>query len=308
MAYRLSIDAGPTESLRRTAREELDDAVAQLSERFGDEPVEAVHEARKDVKKTRALLRLARSGLGTKAYRRENGALRDAAGHLSGTRDNDVMIATVEKLAEHGVGRVPESAFTTLRDRFATAAEASRNGSGGDGVVATAESELRAVAARIEAWPLERCTWATVVGDATRAYERGRRELARAEKAPTVEQLHAWRKRVKDLWYHQRLLAEAWPEVLEAQAEAAHVLSELLGDDHDLAVLAERLQEEGGAAAGLIEGDEVRDLVEHRRLQLQDAAFRLGRRIYAEPVTAFSARLEHYVDAAAEEGALAGRA
>ena len=55
---------------------------------MSDDPVKAVHTARKAVKKERSLLRLARGAMSRKQRRRENHALRDAArrvDHLSET-------------------------------------------------------------------------------------------------------------------------------------------------------------------------------------------------------------------------------
>ena len=53
-----------------------------------------------------------------------------------------------------------------------------------------------------------------------------------------MESLHEWRKRVKHLWYHHTLLRSLWPPVMEVTGDEAHALSDHLGDDHDLAVLA----------------------------------------------------------------------
>jgi hypothetical protein len=50
--------------------------------------------------------------------------------------------------------------------------------------------------------------------------------------------LHEWRKRAKDLWYHHRLLKDAWPGPVKAFADEADQLGKLLGDDHDLATLS----------------------------------------------------------------------
>ena len=87
----------------------------------GDDPVEAIHDARKRIKKTRALLRLARPGLKTKAYRRRNRELRDTGRGMSGTRDADVLVETVDALAERFVGQLPESFFTAIREPLAQA-------------------------------------------------------------------------------------------------------------------------------------------------------------------------------------------
>ena len=164
---------------------------------------------------------------------------------------------------------------------------------------------LRAAELRVESWPLEGAGWDDVLAGAARAYARGREAFKVARADPTPESLHAWRKRAKDLWYHQRLLAPAWPAVLGAQAEEAHVLSELLGDDHDLAVLMERLATDDDAPplppAVDAQRPELRELVAHRSDELRAEATRLGRRVYAERPKAFSRRLERYVRLAVEE-------
>ena len=137
-----------------------------------------------------------------------------------------------------------------------------------------------------------------------RQYKRGRAALAAVEKSPSVERLHDLRKRVKDLWYHGRLLEEAWPRVVKAQSKAAHGLSDLLGDDHDLAVLAERV-ERGVATDAPIDDDAVLGLIARRRAELQAEAVPIARRLYAEPPTAFRGRLREYVRAAGAERRLA---
>ncbi|HST38572.1 MAG TPA: CHAD domain-containing protein, partial [Conexibacter sp.] len=99
MSYRLSLADAPSESIRACAREQLNGAVREL-ESPGDDPAKAIHQARKHLKKTRALLRLVRPALGNTVYHAENDALRDAAGKLSATRDADVLVATVDALAD----------------------------------------------------------------------------------------------------------------------------------------------------------------------------------------------------------------
>lgn len=310
MAYRLSIDDDVATSVRGCAREQLAGAVQRL-ERAEEDPVVAVHEARKHLKKTRALLRLARPATGTRAYRRENDALREIGLALSGTRDADVLVQTADALARHAAGRLPADTFAQLRDALAAEAADGRGPAGAAGggraapVFDSVIEALRAAELRVERWPLDDAGWKHVLAGATRAYERGGRAFAEARAEPTPERLHAWRKRAKDLWYHQRLLAPAWPGVLDAQAEEAHVLTELLGDDHDLAVLAERLAADENAAplgpAVDAQRAELLALVAHRSDELRAEAVRLGRRVYAESPKAFAHRLGRYVRLAVEE-------
>ncbi len=299
MAYRLSFEASLPDSIETTAREELGGATTLLRDRFDDDPVEAVHEARKSLKKTRALLRLVRPGLGGRVYRRENGALRDAGRLISGARDADVLVETVERLAERYVGRIPAADFDGLRDHLRAASIASQAGSAGGGRI-DAVDMLDAVVRRIDDWPLERCHRKTLAAGMERAYERGREAFAAADADPTIERLHDWRKRVKDLWYHQRLVSPAWPEVLDAQAEEAHSLSEILGDDHDLAVLALLFEGEDRPPVPL-DPAPLLELVAEWRAELLASARHLGRLVYAERPAAFARRNRRYLKQAGDE-------
>jgi hypothetical protein len=79
---------------------------------------------------------------------------------------------------------------------------------------------------------------------------------------------------------------------MKGQAKDAHLLSDLLGDDHDLALLRETLQNAGPALA--VEVDSVLALLDHRRAQLQTQAMLLGERLYAEKPKAFRRRMRAY--------------
>jgi CHAD domain-containing protein len=61
------------------------------------------------------------------------------------------------------------------------------------------------------------------------------RSCARDERS--LESLHEWRKRVKDVWYHLRLLQPVCGRTVRGQAKEASRLADVLGEDHDLGVL-----------------------------------------------------------------------
>jgi CHAD domain-containing protein len=289
-------------TLRATALELVDDAIATAGVGIAEDPVAGIHEVRKDIKKARSLLRLVRSGIGGKAYRRENRHLRDTARGVSGVRDADVLVETVDKLAERYVGRLPKRAFATVRRRLAR--EAGGSGAvGGDSVSESLVAALNQTRERIDSWGLDACDEATLRAGAVRAYARGRDALAAVERERSVEALHDWRKRVKDLWYHQRLLRNAWDAQLKATAQESHRLADLLGDDHDLAVLAERVADRPGSAA--LDNETLLSLIAERRAELQHEALELGRRVYAEKPKAYGRRLGRYLAAAGTERAAA---
>ena len=97
-AYSLEIGEPVPNEIARIARGRIDDALDELSGATESSPEDAVHGARKDMKKLRALLRLVRGEIGEKVYRHEMATFRDAGRELSGVRDADVMLATLESL------------------------------------------------------------------------------------------------------------------------------------------------------------------------------------------------------------------
>ena len=268
-AYRLKQGDPLPGELARVARGRIDHSIDELRGKAGSTPEEAVHEARKDMKKLRALLRLARGELGKETFARENACFRDAARALSGARDADVMLETL--------GALELSAGLGWELRKAIQAERARGGEGDREAAAGATvAIIQEARKRVDDWPLERDSFDALAEGLARTYRRGRRDFAAALEAPSPGALHQWRKRVKDLWYHHTLLRELWPPVMTAVGDEAHELSDRLGDDHDLVLLATWVREHADA------GPELFEAVDRRREQLQDEAFALGARVYAE--------------------------
>jgi len=295
VAYRLGDEEELSAGIRRCGFDELDGAVEQLSTRVAEEPIDAVHEARKSLKKTRALVRLVRPALGDRAYRRESETLRDAGRRLSGVRDAEVAVQTLDSLSERYAGQLPASAFARLREALVAERQAARGKALPAGALRQIILVLEGARERAAEWPLAGEGWSLVGPGLRRSYARGRRALRSVEGEPSVENLHEWRKRVKDLWYHERVLRTLWPPVMSEQADQLHVLSELLGDDHDLAVLRRKLESDPHLYAAVpADLDPLLELIDGRRDQLLARARLLGGRVYAERPKAFHRRLRAY--------------
>ena len=289
--YRLKPGEPLPEGIARIARGRIDDAIDELSGKTDSTPEQAVHNARKDMKKLRALLRLARGELGKTVYARENACFRDAAAELAGLRDADVMLVTLEKL------ELDDAVSGPLRQ----ALEAHRlrtSGGGREQAGREAIEILSDARARVVDWPLESDGFDAIEPGLRRMYRGGRREWRAMRKGPSVEGLHEWRKRAKELWYDHELLRPLWKPVMKAVGDEAHELSDLLGDDHDLAVLLDWARNHTEAPPELVEA------VEGRRRELQERAFELGARLYADRSKVFIRRLERLYEASREPTAV----
>jgi CHAD domain-containing protein len=289
-AYRLKGKEKPKRGIRRIALGRADNALQELDE-AGEA---AVHEARKDLKKLRSVLRLIREDIGDRAYRAENRRFRDAGRRLSAARDAEVKLETLASLRERFPDELesePTKSFeAVLNEEHAATSESV---TADVGPIAKSAAAIRKGRNQIGDWPLNGQGWELVGPGLVRNYRRGRRGLKRTVENPSAENVHEWRKRSKDLWYHLRILRDAWPEVIGPTADEAHELGDLLGDHHDLVVLGEDVRKR----RELFTGNDARALVgltERRREELLSQALDLGRRLYAEKPKAFGRRFEAY--------------
>lgn len=289
MAYRFTPDDSVQENVRSTALQQLDQAVQELTDGVKVDPVVAVHTARKALKKERSLLRLSRGALPARQRKRLNADLRDAAAKLGATRDADVMLSALGDLSDRYAGQIPATTFDTVRTRLELERDRTRERAGSSEAVAEALGSLRG---RVASQRVRRDGFKAIEPGLTRSYQRGRKAMRRAQQTPTDENLHEWRKRVKDLWYHLRLLRDVAPHTVKGQVDEAHALADLLGDDHDLAVLTGRLHRLAPDLA--VDLGPLLALVEHRRGELQEQAAWGGARLYAESPSRFAKRLRRY--------------
>ncbi|CAN5670860.1 MAG: CHAD domain-containing protein [Actinomycetota bacterium] len=277
------LDAGEpvADGIRRMVASQLDAAIAGLSGTGDDtDDGKTVHEARKSCKRVRATLRLGRKALGSDCYGWANTEVRDAARTLSRARDAAVLATAFDQLlAEAGRPR----SFAAVRRRLNTAASAEA-GHEGD-ALAEAATRLGGVRDSMAQWPRNADGWKALGSGLQRIYGKGRKAMTAAVADPSDEALHDWRKTTKYLWHALELLRPAWPGTLKPLAKQAHELSDLLGDDHDLAVLTTVLQTGGGLPPTL------RRLIEQRRAELQRDAVSLGQRLYAESPQDFTRRI-----------------
>jgi len=298
MAYRLRVNETVPEGIKRIAEEQIAQALSQLTEQ-GNSQGKAVHQARKRFKMIRALLRLVQGKLGRQTYQQENSCFRNAGRLLSEMRDAQVRLETLEKLAE-STDSAPSDAFAAVRQALTEQYAAVRGHVNQQSPVEEVTPILKAAQERVKEWPLTQDDWSALRHGFKRAYKRGYKNFTTAFDEPTTENFHEWRKAVKDLWYHLRILQAIWPDLLKEMIDQTGDLSDLLGDDHDLGVLHLFVDEQHGVSETGREA--MAELIERRRAQLQQSARLLGERIYAEKPSAFIKRIEAYWQAWRSKG------
>src|SRR5579863_5717674 len=154
-------------------------------------------------------------------------------------------------------------------------------------------ARLNAIAKRLARWDLSGLGGDAIVAGVSRTYRQARRRGRAAFESDDPAALHAFRARVVDLRYQLALLACAWPEALNAQAEGLDELREALGDHHDLHVLAEFAAERAALPPQALAELAGRMTAKQKKLRRRAKA-EFGR-LFAETPGAFAARLAAYL-------------
>ena len=289
-AYRLLPREPTGAGIKRVLAAQVDDAISQLRGEAGTEPAEAIHEARKDVKKIRSALRFVRDEIGDDLFRGENDHYREVARKLSSHRDSEILVEALDSLGER-FGPTARERFDVLRRTLDEENRAAHDDGSVERAMTGAAAALAAGRSRIDGLPLDGDGWELIGPGLHRSYRRGRKRLRTVEEEASVTNLHELRKRVKDLWYQLRLIRGADTAMIGALADHAHDLSDHLGDDHDLALLRDEVQRRADAFENPADQRHLLEEVDQRRGELQFAAISLGDRIYAEKPKRFSKRL-----------------
>jgi CHAD domain-containing protein len=293
VAYRLKRKESISHGLRRLADAELGSAAACLQSRNPRDRDEAVHEGRKSIKKTRALLDLARADLG-REYEQARDRLRLAARPLSQERDAAILIETLEALHKKHRETLHPQTWAAIRRALETAAAEAVSRALRPASITRMLNALARVRDDTRSWSFDAKGFRALRPGLKRCFARARKALRRAQEDPTPDSLHRWRKRVKTHWYHVRLVEATKPRTLDLYLAKLHDLEAWLGDHHNLVVLDKRLEATRWPRSMDEDVTRLLAILERRKARIQDRAFSLGARIYAERTSTFVRRLKHY--------------
>lgn len=294
MAYKISIDERINLAVKRIGIELLDDSITRLKNVNHSFDV-SIHETRKNFKKMRALLRLIRFELGKQNYRNENILFRDTGRILSGIRDAAVMVETLDLIYKHFPDRINTDDYKTLRKKLSLRARRIRyQFKKNSDLIEAIIDILDLHKTKIANWQLDKKEFDQIVAGLQLVYEQGYKAMNEAVKSSSSENYHRWRKSVKYLWYHVRILVDAWHEYMQPLSEKLSTLSDLLGLEHDLVELRKLLMHE----TSLLNNNELKirllNLIGQERLRLQTEAKLVAQYIYSESPENFVSRIHSY--------------
>jgi CHAD domain-containing protein len=251
-----------------------------------------VHEARKAVKRMRALARMRREEMGEREFHRVNASLRDAGRRLARARDAEVRLATLRRLAD----RHPKALALEGIERLRATLVSDRGQAGlparGPGSQRRVLDDVAEMRRELSRWNALDHDFDALAPGLRRIYREGRRRYGRVKRRRARPQdLHDWRKRVKALYYALDMLGGANAKATRRLTRRAERLGEALGEEHDLWMLAGYVEAHPEALGDSDSARVLLKLVERRRERLLERALAAGARVYADRPGRFTHRV-----------------
>jgi CHAD domain-containing protein len=289
MAYQFRIDEPFGRGLRRIARQQL----RRIDHLIADNPgANAIHDARKGLKRLRALLVLAQPILGKSAWKKEDHRYRNIARGLSAARDRDVLLNLTNRLAKDSRNIEHVRMFTELREcldhmngRMARGPAFDAGDLGGKIKAARRALKRLDLGGKRGNFPFE---------GFERDYGCGRRVLEQVLRKPDIDCLHELRKHVQRHWRHMQLFEASWPSEATARIELAKLASDILGEDHDLSMLRLALRGPITETLHLATRQRIDGICREAQAHLQSRGLAAARMLFAERKKALTRRLEVY--------------
>ncbi|MEQ8411238.1 MAG: CHAD domain-containing protein [Erythrobacter sp.] len=287
MTYCFDAPGGIGRQVRAIADYQIGAALAEL-DRPDEQREDIVHAVRLRCKKLRGLIRLVRPAF--EPYKDENAAFRHVSHLFAELRDAKVMQDTYDLVLGAFDEQVERGAFAGVRRELTRRRKALLARTDWAALCGEARERLGAARERASDWRIEGDGWGAIAPGIAKTHGRAVKAMAKATDEPTGDTHHEWRKRAKYHRYHTRLVKHAFEQALAPRADTLHHLTGLLGDHHDIHVLAEALDEDPDAF-----GDErtlalLASMAERRAADLSARAHALGTRLFAEETDALVER------------------
>ena len=273
MAYRLKLKTTLALEVRRIALEQIDIARSALARR--DDRAAGVHDARRSLKRLRAMLRLVRPALDETWFKQSNRQLAGLGHRLSQSRDLDVMVVTLSKL-ENGSGGLAKDVAERLR-RTVARGRSLANGATRPASDRTLGGALQRAEKLFAAERLRGLALAHVAAGLEQSYRKARRTFRAAYQEDSDEAFHSWRKATQAHWRHMQLLGR---------------------EDHDLSVLLVFAQKNGATGLAAADLDTLRASCLKGQRQIRDLARLHAERLFADRPRQLTKRILRYWKAA----------
>jgi hypothetical protein len=275
------------EDIKRVASEQFELLRLHLSPRAPD-PHEAVHEARRALRRLRALLVLLRAELGPE-YENLRAPYRSCTRALSTLRDAHAVVEVLNRLLRKDPALLGDRLAAEIAERLVQRRDRLLASASPD--YAAMRRVLRRAERQLPLWT-SRASLDVLRQGLRRRYSDGRKALRNAQRRRGMEATHKLRRRSRELGLHYTLLQSVFPALPESGIRRAHDVAQLLGRERELLLLSRvlgRMRHAPGRRAAI---GRFRSRLDDLRTELHARAGRLAEKVYRDRPRRFAQCLE----------------
>jgi CHAD domain-containing protein len=279
------------DEIKRIVLRQFELAATELTDIGNPSGDAAIHKARRRVKKIRALIRLVRPGLGG-SFGPLNKRLRQTIRLLAPIADGQGVVHALDQMADRYREDFSPPVFATIRAGLVEREARADRKAKVERVLQRARATLKTERTRVKDWRLKGGGFRSIEDGLETSFRRARKAMAAAVEHPTADNYHTWRRRVKEHWFHVRLIEARCGNRLARYKRRLEVLDECLGEYHNFALLRTILS----ADPFVSRQETARRLRIIRRYQAEQRrrAYALGTRLYHERPRHFLRRVRAF--------------
>jgi CHAD domain-containing protein len=276
------------DEIRRIVSKQFELAASELTAIGTPHSDEAIHRARRRVKKIRAVIRLVRPALGD-TFGPVDKRLRRTVKLLAPVADGQGVVQALDELATRYSEGFSRPVFETIRAGLVEREARADRKAKADRVLERVTETLRKERTHVKHWRIRGNGFKRLAPALETSFWRAKKAMAKSVEHPTADNYHRWRRRVKDHWFHVRLIETRCGNRLGACKRRLEALDACLGDDHNFALLRAIL----GADPFVSRQETARRLrlIHRYQTELRRRAQLLGARVYAEQPRDFVRRV-----------------
>ncbi|MCB0669804.1 MAG: CHAD domain-containing protein [Saprospiraceae bacterium] len=249
----------------------------------------SIHQARKNMKMMRAVLRLIRFQLPGKIYNRENKFYRDVARRLSLARDLTAMTETIDKLTSTKRKQSTENSLIQIKDEILSSRKNYTQEH--QKLILNSASLLKDHSPINEELEWDEDYFRNLLKGLGKIYRQAYKYQQKCSQHNTDERMHEYRKKVKYLRYHLTILKNMWPKMVVAWENELNRLTDFLGDANDIVVLSSHQKKIHKNSMD----SQTKAVLERRKSRCHREALALGAKLFAEKPGPFKKRIEVYL-------------
>ncbi len=277
----LKIPDSTSYSIRDIILREITSSLAlQLNSELNSES--RIHEYRKSIKRCRSLLRLLKQCINEIDYERLDNKLSEVAEEMTQRREATVNLRTFLKLTQNYQTFVPEDIKKQVIADLTQKLEKAYGMINTDPVKTESSIlfHLKALWSDLNNIAIKSSTYSDFIDTIEKTHYKAARLYFDSRNTLDTEIIHKWRKYTKHLLLQMRFTPEIDRTEMEPLLSKLDRISELLGKDHDLAVLETKLKENPILHTENLQT--IHLVICKERTIIQKETFKLGEEVFSE--------------------------